>query len=110
MPKLITNDFDKMIEKRLVKMPQVERIWSLVDRKGGSLFMRYDREVEIIANKHGSPIARDRTKEESSTSEQAEEILGETIDRLGGYGDRAPRGDYGDHMNDVFAREPTMPR
>jgi hypothetical protein len=108
MPKLITNDFDKMIEKRLVKMPQVERIWSLADRKGSSMFARFENEVERIANKHGSLIARDRTKEESSTSEQAEEILGETMDRLGGYGDRAPRGDYGDHMNDVFDREPHM--
>jgi hypothetical protein len=103
MPRLLTDKFDKiMTERKVQKMSEVDRLLAMTETHYG-LSLIGEQRVEQMMKK-----LKEKTKETSSTSPQAEEILGETVDRLGGYQDRAPHGDYGDHMNDVFDREPHM--
>jgi hypothetical protein len=107
MPKLITNKFDEIMEKRLVKMTEVDRLLSMVETHTGLSLMAESR-IDQIINKRGAKNMHERTKETSSTSKTAEAILGETIDRLGGLSDLQPHGDFGGQFDEIAAREPHM--
>lgn len=100
---LITDRMDKMIlERRVQQMKEVETLLSLVESHFG-VSLAAETMIEEKLKKWG-----EKTKEESSTSPEIEEILGETQSKLKTYEEKKPHmPDY--HIGPALEREPQFP-
>ncbi len=100
---LLTDKTTQMIlERRVQKMSEVDRLLALTESHFGvSLFG--ETLIEGKLKKWG-----EKTTEESSTSQEAEEILGETTTKLHSYDERQPRLPDS-HIGPALEREPVFP-
>jgi hypothetical protein len=103
MPKLITDNYDKWFTERKVhQMREVDRLLAMSETHYG-LSLIGETRIEEMLRKWG-----EKTKEESSTSDQAEEILGETRDHLHDLDSRKPMLPDS-HIGPALDREPQFP-
>lgn len=100
---LFTDKYDKMIlERRVQQMKEVETLLGWSEAHFGVTLVGEQRMEELWGR------MKEKKKEESSTSKQAEEILGETDSHLHGCQEMQPRDIDMSHMNHIFEREPHM--
>jgi hypothetical protein len=100
---LFTDNYDQMILKRRVQqMAEVDRLLSMTETHYG-LSLIGETRIEEMLSKLG-----EKKKEESSTSDEAEEILGETATKLKSYDVRQPRLPDS-HLGPALDREPQFP-
>jgi hypothetical protein len=100
---LFTDTYDQIILKRRVQqMSEVDRLLSMVESHFG-VSLAGEQRVEEMLRKWG-----EKTKEESSTSIEAEEIIGETATHLVDCQTRQPRMPDS-HLSPAHEREPTFP-
>jgi hypothetical protein len=100
---LITDQYDKWFtERKSMKMTEVDRLLAMTESHFG-VTLAGETLIEEKLAKWG-----EKKKEESSTSDEAEEILGETRTKLKGYDVRQPRLPDS-HIGPALEREPQFP-
>jgi hypothetical protein len=97
---MISDVYEGIIEKKVRRTGYIDEVLARMEKGTFSL----------IAKEHiGFRFLQDVSKEDSSTSESAELILGERVQRLKEVRDYQPGDIDQSHMQDVLDREPVFP-
>jgi hypothetical protein len=97
---MISDVYEGIVEKKIRRTGYIDEVLARMEKGSFSL----------IAHEHmGHRFLQDVSKEDSSTSEQSEEIIGERVKRLKEVRDYQPSGIDQSHMQDVLDREPQFP-
>jgi hypothetical protein len=100
---LITDQYDKWFtERKSMKMSEVDRLLAMTEDHFGVSLVAETRMEEML-KKWG-----EKKKEESSTSDEVEEMLGETKTHFKSYDERQPRLPDS-HIGPALEREPQFP-
>jgi len=100
---LITDQYDKWFTERKVhQMREVDRLLAMTETHYGLSLIGETRIEEMLSK------LKEKTKEESSTSTEAEEMIGETATHLKSYDVRQPRLPDS-HLGPALDREPQFP-